>query len=424
MIAVRTNSATSRTRLPLLKQLWGSAAALIKSAKRHSSEGAHPFHFATKEETMHLEESIKRISIRFFSDMPDPAKGVEVVDGPSVPGKAGLCLRLQGIFRAFLESTPPRRFLLVVDDDTLLNVRHFLDMLSLTLQPPIPARAHFANALESGQGFRKHFPAYKALADEIRKHLETVAGQDFSQYRRDNGVSWHKDEDLKYVSPVYARGTHGPEAVSPLYLGERYAFGLASGGSQGYDFVTMGGGVALDREAVQLLVACAKAGRCVCPPNGAADDMLLGTWAKLEGIPLLHARGCHQEKPFDYHPLRVHSHTPLSFHRFDTTDQDTSKMYSDFLDVGEYAPPLKDAAGDLHHELQEVDWIDHDWQHTEDHLWLEREDLHEIEGESLNIPEALGSLLNSKRSRGIRELSPEELEESEGEETFPLHDEL
>lgn len=439
MVAVKTHAPNHATRIPLLRRLWASEEALLEQAKRQHGHLGHAPDVVSQEEQRQLKESFGALSIRFFSDTSDVKRGIEAPavegapDGKPPQGKKGLCLRMQQIFREFSRTPEVRRFLLITDDDTLLNFRHMLDLLSLTLQPPIPARGFVANLMSDNQGYRAHSPEYKALAAEIRNHLKALAAaanttEGYSNTKQEGAAAPNYTADqLTGASPVYGRRSHRPlESVSPLYLGERYAYGLTGGGgARGYDYVTSGGGVALDREAVKLLIQCMDSGRCSCPPDGTADDMMLGMWAKQLDIPLLHARGMHQERPKDYHPLLIETITPISFHRMHQSAKDTKRVFSKYVDIGEVEdqkvsggkPPSPD-------DLIEVDWIDHDWHHVEEHLWLEREELHELTEDDVDLPKGIGDILSRKASRGFRPMTPEELLEHEELDGFPLHDEL
>ncbi|KAL8432603.1 hypothetical protein Efla_002835 [Eimeria flavescens] len=448
MVAVKTHAGNHATRLPLLRRLWASQEALLQQARQHSVQGLHSRE-ATQEEEKQMKEAYEALSLRFFSDAADPKRGIEAFSGSSggaIPaGKAGLCLRLQQIFREFLAAPASRRFLVVTDDDTLLNFRHLMDLLSLTLQPTIPARGFVANLLADGQAYRAHIPQYAKLAQQMRSHLRALLSADAAtsqqqQQQQQQGASANSRytaEQLTAASSVYGRNPSTPLAnVSPLYLGERYAFGLTGGGSGGgYSYVTSGGGLALDRQAVGLLVECTDTGKCSCPPDGTADDMLLGLWAKQLNIPLLHARGMHQEKPEDYHPLLVEAVTPVSFHRMQQSVKATKKLFADYVDVGEHSSSSSSSgeakgSSKKHQPLSvddliEVDWIDHDWQHAEEHLWMEREELHEIGEEDPLLPKGIGDILSRKAQRGMRPMSPEELlEHDELEEESRFHDEL
>ncbi|CDJ40491.1 Galactosyltransferase, related, related [Eimeria tenella] len=441
MVAVKTHAGSHASRVPLLRRLWASREVLLEQAKRHLGAEHYAHLQMNKEELKQLTEAYDTLSIRFFSDIADPSLDIEVLDLPGNPapeGKRGLCVRLQALLKEFLAAPVGRRFLVVTDDDTLLNFRHLLDLLSLTLQPPIPARSFLANLLADGQGYRAYTPPYKRLAEEIRAHLQrraaaAAAAADPVAAATPAKDSRYTPEQLTAASHLYGRGGPRPlEAVSPLYLGERYGYGLSGGsGAGGYEYVTMGGGMVVDRAAAALLVECVDSGRCSCPEDGTADDMLLGLWAHRVQLPLLHARGMHQERPADYHPLLVEATTPVSFHRMLQSVKGTKKIFDDYVDVGDYSnnqssngSSSSSKSGGLD-ELIEVDWIDYDWHHAEEHRWLEKEELHELDQEEPLLPDGIGDLLNRKVKRGTRPMTPEELlEHEELEEMNSLHDEL
>lgn len=439
MVAIKTHAGNHATRLPLLRRLWASQDALLEQATRHFNEAHHADRDINKEAQRQLKESYDALSLRIFSDTADIKRGIEAPviqgapEGGPPQGKAGLCLRLQQIFREFLMTPEIRRFLLVTDDDTLINFRHLMDLLSLTLQPTIPARGFVANLLSDGQGFRAHVPQYITLAKETRRHLEALAaagGNNAESRPSPVKDSRYTLEQLTGASSVYGRGPHRPlEAISPLYLGERYAFGLTgdNGKQGGYDYVTMGGGVVLDREAVGLLVRCIDEGKCTCPSDGTADDMMLGIWARHLDLPLVHARGLHQERPGDYHPLLIEGVAPVSFHRMQQSANATKNLFSKYVDIAEYSDHSEGTNSKVKgpDDLIEVDWIDHDWHHVEEHLWLEREELHEIEEDDPLLPRGIGDVLSRKVTRGTRPMSPEELlENDELDDYVSLHDEL
>ncbi|OEH80269.1 fringe-like family related protein [Cyclospora cayetanensis] len=439
MVAVKTHGGNHATRLPLLRRLWASKEALLKQAQQHLGEDHHAHAHMVKEEQKQLEEVYGALLLRFFSDTADAKRGIEAPEIAGAPaGKAGLCLRLQHILREFLGTPETRRFLVVTDDDTLLNFRHAMDLLSLTLQPPIPARGFMANLLADQQGYRAYSPAYLKLAQDIRAYLRARAAAAAATGQTAEGMqkatpasdSRYSPEQLTGASSVYGWGGSRPlEALSPLYLGERYAYGITGANeTQGYEYGTMGGSIALDREAVRLVVACIESGKCTCPPDGTADDMLLGMWLKQLRVPLVHARGLHQEKPADYHPLLVEAVTPVSFHRMQQSVNATKKLFADYVNISDHSASVGASSSGKAlsaEELVEVDWIDYDWHHVEEHLWLEREELQELEEDYSLLHKGVGDIFSRKVTRGIRPMTPEELlEHDELEELSAFHDEL
>eukprot|EP00392_Amoebophrya_sp_AT5.2_P010311 g10371.t1 len=99
-----------------------------------------------------------------------------------------------------------------------------------------------------------------------------------------------------------------------LYLGERYGYGVAaqrhtsgrnarrtSAGSSssplvGYDYITTGGGMVLNREALQLF----REAGFVCHKEDTPDDMTLGMWFRDLQVRATHHAGFHQRRPEDY----------------------------------------------------------------------------------------------------------------------------
>ncbi|TRY66000.1 hypothetical protein DNTS_003780 [Danionella cerebrum] len=98
------------------------------------------------------------------------------------------------------------------------------------------------------------------------------------------------------------------ESSEPLYLGERYGYGLGQGG---YSYITGGGGMVFSREAVvQLLVS-----GCKCYSDDAPDDMVLGMCLSGLRIPVTHSPLFHQARPEDYAREFLGHQTPISFHK-------------------------------------------------------------------------------------------------------------
>ncbi|XP_054978743.1 beta-1,3-glucosyltransferase isoform X2 [Sorex araneus] len=77
------------------------------------------------------------------------------------------------------------------------------------------------------------------------------------------------------------------DASEPLFLGERYGYGLGTGG---YSYVTGGGGMVFSREAIKRLLSS----KCRCYSNDAPDDMVLGMCFSGLGIPATHSPLFHQ----------------------------------------------------------------------------------------------------------------------------------
>ncbi|XP_060090701.1 beta-1,3-glucosyltransferase [Heteronotia binoei] len=94
----------------------------------------------------------------------------------------------------------------------------------------------------------------------------------------------------------------------PVILGERYGYGLGSGG---YSYITGGGGMVFSREAIQRLFAS----KCRCYSNDAPDDMVIGMCFSGLGIPVTHSPLFHQARPVDYPKDYLSHQVPISFHK-------------------------------------------------------------------------------------------------------------
>ncbi|XP_043106432.1 beta-1,3-glucosyltransferase isoform X3 [Puntigrus tetrazona] len=95
------------------------------------------------------------------------------------------------------------------------------------------------------------------------------------------------------------------EAVS---VGERYGYGLSS---DGYSYITGGGGMVFSRVAVQNILA----GGCGCRISDAPDDMVLGMCLTTLGLPVTHSPLFHQARPHDYVKELLVRQSPISFHK-------------------------------------------------------------------------------------------------------------
>uniref|UniRef100_A0A8D2DPM3 Beta-1,3-glucosyltransferase n=1 Tax=Sciurus vulgaris TaxID=55149 RepID=A0A8D2DPM3_SCIVU len=98
------------------------------------------------------------------------------------------------------------------------------------------------------------------------------------------------------------------DSSKPVVLGERYGYGL---GTDGYSYVTGGGGMVFSREAIRRLLSS----KCRCHSIDSPDDMVLGMCFSGLGIPMIHSPLFHQARPTDY-PKDLLSHqVPISFHK-------------------------------------------------------------------------------------------------------------
>jgi UDP-glucose:O-linked fucose beta-1,3-glucosyltransferase len=134
------------------------------------------------------------------------------------------------------------------------------------------------------------------------------------------------DDTLFDVPALLARlGDYDPTGAQPIVVGRRYgvAYNRASGG---YDFATLGAGMAISQAALARLVDRA----CPCPRPDAPDDMWLGGCLREVGIDIVNDEGFHQEQPSAY-PAAILAHArALSFHRFEPGEP--LAIYRTFLD--------------------------------------------------------------------------------------------
>ncbi|XP_051783150.1 beta 3-glucosyltransferase a [Erpetoichthys calabaricus] len=101
-------------------------------------------------------------------------------------------------------------------------------------------------------------------------------------------------------------GCYNPN--EPVFLGERYGYGLGTGG---YSYITGGGGMVFSRQAVLKLLESG----CRCYSNDAPDDMVLGMCFSALGIPVTHSSLFHQARPEDYSKDYLSHQIPISFHK-------------------------------------------------------------------------------------------------------------
>ncbi|KAI5624972.1 beta-1,3-glucosyltransferase [Silurus asotus] len=98
------------------------------------------------------------------------------------------------------------------------------------------------------------------------------------------------------------------DPTEPVFLGERYGYGLGQGG---YSYITGGGGMVFSREAVIKLLASG----CKCYSNDAPDDMVLGMCFNSLRLAVTHSPLFHQARPEDYAKDFLAHQTPISFHK-------------------------------------------------------------------------------------------------------------
>ncbi|XP_043929173.1 beta-1,3-glucosyltransferase isoform X2 [Protopterus annectens] len=95
------------------------------------------------------------------------------------------------------------------------------------------------------------------------------------------------DDDTLISIPRLQKLLSCYDAQEPVFLGERYGYGLGSGG---YSYITGGGGMVLSRAAVEKLLQSG----CHCYSNDAPDDMVLGMCFNNIGVPATHSPLFHQ----------------------------------------------------------------------------------------------------------------------------------
>ncbi|MEE6472511.1 hypothetical protein FKM82_009633, partial [Ascaphus truei] len=115
----------------------------------------------------------------------------------------------------------------------------------------------------------------------------------------------------------------------PVFLGERYGYGLGSGG---YNYITGGGGMVFSRETVRRLLTS----KCRCYSNDAPDDMVLGMCSSGLGISVTHSPLFHQARPTDYPKDYLAHQVPISFHKH--WNSDPVKVYYTWLAQDEKEP--------------------------------------------------------------------------------------
>lgn len=78
-----------------------------------------------------------------------------------------------------------------------------------------------------------------------------------------------------------------------IALGERYGYNVQ--GSQGYNYITGGGGIVFSRPLFEQL---SLSGVCECPSVSSPDDMFLGICIAQLGVNITHSPLFHQVKLF------------------------------------------------------------------------------------------------------------------------------
>ncbi|KAM6179025.1 beta-1,3-glucosyltransferase [Rhynchocyon petersi] len=132
------------------------------------------------------------------------------------------------------------------------------------------------------------------------------------------------------------------EASEPVFLGERYGYGLGTGG---YSYITGGGGMVFSREAIRRLLAS----KCRCYSDDAPDDMVLGMCFSGLGVPVTHSALFHQARPVDYPKEYLAHQVPISFHKH--WNVDPAEVYFTWLASPEEGGAKQEARARFPEEL-------------------------------------------------------------------------
>eukprot|EP00922_Rhytidocystis_sp_ex-Travisia-forbesii_P065152 GHVS01096838.1.p1 GENE.GHVS01096838.1~~GHVS01096838.1.p1 ORF type:complete len:668 (+),score=59.17 GHVS01096838.1:153-2156(+) len=265
-ILIKTTEKHHETRVSQIRELWANELAM--------------------ESGVCGDQPSKKVELVFLSD----AEGSDIVDLAVANTERGHCAKFYAMLKYFHEKLPNKGYLFITDDDSLVNIQNLLSLVAmvecrsnsgLTTQLPLLTRA-------------------KACVDDPSKCHEA------------------KMSDVQ-VNSV------GPLKLIPLYLGERYGYAHWTS-KRGYDFITGGGGMLLDKAAVNELMNCKQ---CRCSRPDEPDDMAVGRWMKSLGITARNYMGFHQASPQDYHEATLYvqrfTHPPISFHRFNINDPNVGK---------------------------------------------------------------------------------------------------
>lgn len=104
----------------------------------------------------------------------------------------------------------------------------------------------------------------------------------------------------------------------------------------GYNYITGGGGIILNRAAAKILAPCS------CPMEDSPDDMHLGMCARRAGVPVLHSSRMFQARPPDYPSSILSYRKPVSFHKH--WEIDPVQVYTDYFEKADSR--LKDTVKD------------------------------------------------------------------------------
>lgn len=115
--------------------------------------------------------------------------------------------------------------------------------------------------------------------------------------------------------------------TSPILLGQRYGYMVATGRG-GYNYITGGGGMVLNKLGVEAMLGLP--GGCSCPSPDTPDDMHLGMCARRAKVHLLHSGRMFQARPPDYPSSLLAYRRPVSFHKH--WEIDPHKVYTDYFE--------------------------------------------------------------------------------------------
>lgn len=323
-ILVKSTEKYHSTRLAQIKQLWANPITMRKAVYGGDDVPLDLVDWSTVDDNLPV--------LQFMSDANDVAHGT--LDLGSGNTNRGHCAKFSAILRHFFTNLPSRTLLCIVDDDTLVNVSNLIAGLVQLLFRP----------LQGISSLRYPHTCTAPNDDYIWKdeYDQTI----ITNYTLPISHTKFSIRDAYEASINRAEGSRNDHfntfffssslpLLTPLYLGERYSYGHWAG-RHGYDYLTTGGGIVLDRIAVGEVMNCRL---CHCPRADSPDDMLLGLWMQRLNIPAIHSAGFHQATPADYHievlkaergdqppsprnPLRPQGmiSIPISFHRIDTKD--------------------------------------------------------------------------------------------------------
>ncbi|KAI8507526.1 fucose metabolic process [Branchiostoma belcheri] len=133
------------------------------------------------------------------------------------------------------------------------------------------------------------------------------------------------DDDTLLSVPRLLRVLSCYDPSDPIFLGERYGYGLTRGEDSGYAYITGGGGMVLSRAGVRTLMLSS----CGCPADDSPDDMILGMCSEMTGVQVVHSQLFHQARPADYSIGYLSHQPPVSFHKH--WNNDPYKVYNKYL---------------------------------------------------------------------------------------------